>query len=223
MSWTDKASIKHINKIKDIFNINQLVETGTYKGVNAELHSKNFSKVITCEIMDEYIKEANKRLKNLDNVSLFKLRSPIFLEQFIEKYKKENREDFVFFYLDAHFYDPSLKPEDRFVIIKELESLKGFDKAILCIHDFDNNLGHITYDGQPLNLELIKDKLLNINPNFKFYTNELSSCDIMKKSETEDMIMLDALNYVWSSPEKTYRGILYCVPIKINIKGLREI
>ena len=94
-------------------------------------------------------------------------------------------------------------------------------------------MGHITYDGQPLNMDLLKEDLLRVNPNFKFYTNELSSCDILKEKDAiirmangkpiYDDDMLSNLRYVWSSPEKTYRGILYCLPDDVNIKGLRKI
>ena len=160
---------------------------------------------------------------------MFNQDSAEFLKQFIEQYKKDKREDYVIFYLDAHFYDTQLKPENRFVVLRELKALKDFDKAIIIIHDFDNNLGHITYDGQPLNLELLKEDLLNINPNFKFYTNELESCQIVKKEEVikgieglePDFETLENLDYAWSTPRLTYRGLLYCSPDKILVKGLK--
>jgi len=222
MSWTDKKSIEHIKKIRDEFDIREFVETGTFKGINAEVQSKNFQKVLTCEIVPEYLKAADKRLKKCKNVRIFKKNSPEFLKQYIERDFKKDRKDTIFIYLDAHFYDPKLDPKDRFIILKELESLKGFKNCVICIHDFDNNLGHITYDGQSLNMELLRESLYNVNPNFHFYTNELSSCEIMKVKEATDEEMKDNLQYAWMKPEKTFRGILYCTPFPIEIEGLRE-
>jgi len=130
-------------------------------------------------------------------------------------------------FLDAHFYNPSLPIEKRFVILDELQALKGCENCIILIHDFDcAGLGHITYDGVSLNFDLVKEGLMNVNPNFKYYINCREYCDIITKEEviegkvegiepTEDV--LDNLNYVWSSPEKTYRGILYCVPKELDL------
>ena len=231
MSWTDKQSIKHINELKNIYKVKTLVETGTFKGITARLQSQNFKEVLTVELLKEYYEVAKKRLKDYQNVYIFNMDSSKFLTDFIKRYKRENRNDFIIFYLDAHFYDPQLQKKDRFVVLKELKALKNFRNAIIVVHDFDNNLGHITYDGQPLNLELMKKDLLNINPNFKFYTNELGSCDIVTKKEVinnkieglePDFETLDNLDYLWQTPRLTYRGLLYCLPSEINVNGLRE-
>ena len=60
--------------------------------------------------------------------------------------------------------------------------------------------------------------MFKINPNFSLYTNELSTCDIMKPEETSDPLIKDNLEYAWSKPEKTFRGILYCIPEEIDEK-----
>jgi len=218
MSWTDKQAIRTICKLRDRFNISTFVETGAFMGVNAELHSKNFHYVYTCEKVPKYAEKARERLKKYPNVFLFEKSSPDFIRDFLNRYREKNKKDILIFYLDAHFYDPSLPKNKRFVVLDELKELKDFHNCIIITHDFDNNLGHITYDGQPLNLDLIKDDLMNINPGFHLYTNELSTCDIMRLEETDDPIIKDNLNYVWSKPEKTYRGLLYCIPEEIDEK-----
>ena len=231
MSWTDKAAVKHICELRDIFKVNTLVETGTFKGITAKLQSGNFKKVLTCELVKEYYDASIKKLKDNPNVSVFHMDSSEFITDFIKRYKREGRTDYILFFLDAHFYDPQLKPEDRFVVLKELKALKDFNKAIIVVHDFDNNLGHITYDGQPLDLELMQEDLLKVNPNFKFYTNELGSCDIVTKQEVidgevdglePDFPTLDNLEYLWATPRLTYRGLLYCTPNDIIVNGLRK-
>ena len=218
MSWTDKQSIRTICKLRDRFNVSTFVETGAFMGVNAELHSQNFHYVYTCEKVPKYAEKARERLKKYPNVFLSEKPSPDFIRDFLTKYKEENRNDILIFYLDAHFYDPLLPKDQRFVVLDELRELKNFLNGIIIIHDFDNNLGHITYDGQPLNLDLINEELFKINPNFSLYTNELSTCDIMKPEETSDPLIKDNLEYAWSKPEKTFRGILYCIPEEIDEK-----
>ena len=227
MSWTDKASIEHIKQIRDIFKTNIFVETGTFKGMNVLVHNDNFNTILSCEINKKYYNIARKKC-DYRNICIYNVDSPKFLKGI----KKTYKDYYIIFYLDAHFYDK--KRKNKFVVLDELKALKDFDKAIIIIHDFDNNLGHITYDGISLDMMLLKKDLLKVNPKFKFYTNELSSCDII----TEDDLRVDGeiilktkndkdryenLKYAWSKPEKTYRGILYCVPKKIKVDGLREI
>jgi hypothetical protein len=222
MSWTDRQSIKVINYLKDKYKIKSLVETGTFMGVNAELHAKNFEKVYTCEKVEEYYNKSLRRLGKYSNIRQYKVTSPDFLKFF------NNTDETLMFYLDAHFYDKNL--ENKFVITEELESLlERSAKSVIAIHDFDNGLGHINYDGQPLNLDLIGKYLEDYN----LYTNHLASCDIVKLDEIkESNLNVDEetygnLIYAWKEPRLTYRGILYCLPDKLSKKemdklGLKE-
>ena len=147
-----------------------------------------------------------------------------------------NTKERVLYYLDAHFYDENLpKGRGKFVVLKELKALKNRKNCIIVIHDFDNNLGHITYDKISLDLNLIKKDLFKVNPEFYLYTNELASCDILT-TNSQDILstglpynedILDNLNYAWKEPRLTYRGILYALPFKLdkaemNALGLRE-
>jgi len=222
MSWTDKKAIETIKKIRDKFNIKTFLETGTFKGINARLHSSNFKEVLTCELIEEYFLIAKEKLRKCENVKIFNKTSPLFLKDFVEEYNKGVRSDIVFIYLDAHFYNPALPIEKRFVVLEELKALKGFKKCIIAIHDFDNGLGHITYDGQPLNLKLIKEDLMKVNPDFKLYTNELATCEIYDEKTILDSGMIidfetmDNICYANSIPRLTYRGILYAVPFELG-------
>ena len=225
MSWTDNQAVKTIKLLRDKFKVEQFIETGTFMGINARLHSFNFESVLTCEKVPEYFFKAQRRLTFYPNVLCVNLDSVSFLKSFVKNYDKDRRKDTVIIYLDAHFYDKNLPKNKRFQIIDELKALVNFDKCILIIHDFDNGLGHITYDGISLDLDLIKKDLMKINPDFKLYTNELATCDIVKptlKSLREsnlqvDSETLDNLEYAWSSPRLTFRGILYAIPKELNI------
>jgi hypothetical protein len=226
MSWTDRKAIQTILKLRDEFKVIDFVETGTFRGVNARLHSLHFQNVYTCEVNENYYKEVIKKLPK--NVQVHKVDSPSFLCMYRWKYYVDNTLPPPIFYLDAHFYLSGNKTnEERFVVLKELRALSDFNNCIILIHDFDcAGLGHITYDGISLNFSLVKESLMKVNPNFKFYTNKKEFCDIITEKEvlegkiqgiepTEDV--LDNLNYVWSNEEKTCRGILYCVPKELDL------
>lgn len=224
MSWTDKKAVEVIKYLRDKYNIKTFIETGTFKGINARLHSKNFKLIMTCEHNDNYYKDAKANLNfypEYQNVVLRKEESPKFLSRLsLGQY---------IFYLDAHFYNPNIPKKDRFIILKELENMKKFKNSIIIIHDFDNNLGHITYDGIKLNMDLIRNKLKNINKEFFFYTNTLESCDIVKCNAQDiinaglevDSDTLGNLDYAWTSPRLAYRGILYCLPTELSEKEIK--
>ena len=233
MCWTDQGAQKTILRLKEDFNIRTFVETGTFKGVNALMQSYYFDEVLTCEVMPSYANESAYKLRNRVNARVYQKSSPEFLKQFVEDYKRAKRSDIVFIYLDAHFYDGKLPKEDRFVILKELKALRDFPNCIICVHDFDNKeLGHITYDGTDLDFNLLKNDLRNVNSNFKYYTNTKESCDIIRIEDVKngkvpyifpDDETISNLEYAWSKPEKTYRGILYCTPKEVNLDGLKII
>jgi len=235
MGWTDKSCIKTIKQLKNDFGIGYVVETGTFRGQGARVFSTIFDRVITCDTNREYFGNFMGSYANsYQNVAMFNIDSAIYLKTFMEFYRRTGRNDIVLFYLDAHFYDPNLPVEDRFVIIRELQSLKDFKNCIIIIHDFDNKeLGHLTYDGIPLDTNLIGKYLQEVNPDFKYYTNTKEFCDILTVKDLEDGNMppltdseenKETLSYVWSSDEKTYRGILYCIPSQIDLSkyALRE-
>lgn len=215
MSWTDNKAIKVIKFLRDKFKIDLFIETGTFKGINAELHSKNFKKVYTIERLEEFWEESKKRLDKYDNVITLLGDSSDWLRMFCQ-----GRE---IYYLDAHFYDPKLPKKKRFVVLDELKALKGNKDCIIIIHDFDNNLGHITYDGISLDLDLIRKDLFNVNPKFHLYTNTLEGCDIRKPKWWQDKQTKDNLKYAHKTPRLTYRGILYCLPKKLTKKEMNNL
>ncbi len=225
MSWTDKKSIEQILKLRDRFNISTFVETGTFKGINAKFHAQNFKEVLTCELIEEYFEIAKERLRPYRNVFIYKQSSPKFLKWFIQKYNREGRKDIVFIYLDAHFYNPSLPPDKKWVVVKELKALEGFKNCIICIHDFDcEGLGHCIYNGESLGWLVVKEGLMKVNPNFHFYTNTREFCEIYNEKTianvpgiTLDEDTLDNIKYAWTSEVKTYRGFLYATPEELDL------
>src|SRR3989344_5563040 len=102
MSWTDTKSVEAIKYLRDRFQVKEFIETGTFKGINARRHSKNFEKITTCEIKQEYFNDATNNLQGYLNIKQVLGESPIFLKKIINEYKKEKRKDIIIFYLDAH-------------------------------------------------------------------------------------------------------------------------
>ncbi|MFC1594568.1 hypothetical protein ACFL38_04505 [Candidatus Omnitrophota bacterium] len=225
MSWLDKISIETILQLRDQFNISTFVETGTFKGVNAKFQAQHFQRIETCDISEESLQIARERLRSDTNVTIVQQSSPDFLRAFVERYRKDKRDDIVFIYLDAHFYDPALPPDEKWVVVNELKALEGFEQCVICIHDFDcEGLGHCCYDGQPLGWPLVREHVMKVNPNFFFYTNTRELCDIYTEKTiahvsgiTLDEATLSNIQYAYTSDEKTYRGILYCTPEELDV------
>jgi hypothetical protein len=229
MSWTDKKAIETIKFLRDKYKVKTFIETGAFKGINAELHSNNFENVYTCEKIKEYYDASLERLKEYSNVKLYNLTSKEFLIcSTIPPFPKE---PFIF-YLDAHFYEKGCKTNrERFVVLDELKSLEGRTKSIIIIHDFKNGLGGITYDGIDLDMKLLRKPLLRVNPKFNFYTNNIEGCnpvtqnysDIVNCGLNLDDETLDNINYAWTCPRLTYRGILYALPSKLTKEEMKKL
>lgn len=223
MSWTDRKSIGQILKLRDEFKIKTFLETGTFMGINARYHADNFDKVITVELKEEYFIKSLKKLHNFENVESVNLHSPIYLASYAHSHRNDT--EITFIYLDAHFYDPTLPIEKRFVILDELKALKNMKNVILCIHDFDNGLGHITYDNIPLDWNLLKADLKKVNPDFHYYTNELSGCEIyntttiINSGMIVDYDTMENVRYANLTPRLKFRGILYCIPKELNLEN----
>jgi len=225
MSWNDKESISQILKLKNEYDICTFVETGTFKGVNVRLHSCHWKEVLSCDISEEYLSIARKYNSDKKNVVIEKKRSVDFIRDFIKKYNSDKREDIVFFFLDAHFYDKLLSPENKWVIVSELRALEGFENCVLCLHDFDcSGLGHLCYDGEHLGFPLIIDKLKKINPDFNMYVNSKDTCDIYDEEtiyQRKEIIVnedvLENVRLANSCDRLKYRGLLYCTPTPIDL------
>lgn len=218
MSWTDMISLQTIKQLRDDFKVKSFIETGTFRAINALVHSENFDYVWTCEINKESLKICDSKIVHKPNIYLFEGSSPNWLQDIRRKF--QDREEVVMVYLDAHFYDANLPIEKRFVVLDELKALRQMNNCIIIIHDFWNGqFSGITYDGNKLDFDLVKHYLFEVNPNFKYYTN--TECDIYNENTIKELIndkdADDNIKYANSSVEKRLRGILYAVPKDLDI------
>ena len=226
MSWTDAGAIGTIRKLKDLYNIKVCVETGTWRGVNAELYASIFDRVFTVENDFLTAEAARRRLKRFGSkVEVIYGDSSLFLKRF--KDNSAGSHPPVFIYLDAHFF----KPDEDWVAVEELKALQGFLNCVLCIHDFDNGeLGHLIYNDVHFGWDVIGEYIRKVNPNFHYYTNTRDGCriydedDIKELPITIDVDLLDNLRFANSSDVKKYRGILYATPTALDLNQfqLRE-
>ena len=226
MCWLDKKSLEQMLLLRDKYQMKDFVETGTFRGVNVRYHSFHWRSVFSCDIDIDYLYIARQYNKDRRNVFIENKSSPLFLKKFVTEYKKNHREDIVFFFLDAHFYDPDLPPEERWVVVNELKALKGFKNCVICIHDFDcSGLGHCCYDGRPLGFPLVLEHLKEINENFYFYVNDIYSCCVHSEEsirKVEELVVnelvVDTVRNANSNGRLRNRGILYCTPSELDLK-----
>ena len=158
-------------KLKQRFNVENIVETGTYEGNTAIFLARNFKNVFTIECNEEIIKKANDNIKNANvNVNLIFGKSEEVLELVLSKIDNN-----TIFYLDAHWYG-------HCPLKNELNSIKKFNlKPVIAIHDFyvpgSKNLGYDVYNNQSFTYEWIKEDLdLIYENNYSyFYNNDIDS------------------------------------------------
>ena len=232
--WFDRDACATTEKLRDQFDIKQMVESGTFKGINLKFWAYRFNKVIGTELDRERFWQTSRRLSGLTNAKVVCEDSSHYLAKYTDNYYLDDRTDIVLIYLDAHFYTSGEKKskEDRWVVLRELKALRGFKNVVIVIHDFNcEGLHGLIYDKERLDFDLVKGSLAEVNPEFSFYTNVREFCN----PHTEESIVgvegidpdydtLETISY-HSSPRLKYRGILYCVPGPLNLSQfqLKEI
>lgn len=109
----------NLGKIKNLYNIDYLVETGTYQGGAIEHASGfNFKGYFSVEYYEKFYKSAKSRLSKIDNVHLFNGKSPEIMPEILAKIPQEAN---ILFWLDAHL------PNDYFREIDDNEKNIGND------------------------------------------------------------------------------------------------
>lgn len=216
MCWLDKVAVRNFLKLREEFGIRDFVETGTAEGNTAIFYARHFENVHSCEADEQRFAAAKARTRHLPNVSLHLASSPDFLRAWRRRHRRSPSPGIPLFFLDAH------SPEN-WPVLRELAALRRFGECCVVIHDFkvpDRRLGFIKYGSQALDLDYVEDELFGVNPRFVLYHNTRAMSEIWTPEEREkgvaalpwDDATRWALDYAWSEPRKTYRGILYAVP-----------
>lgn len=160
----DKFIAEEFIKLKNEWNVDTIVETGTFQGETTEWFANNFNCTHSIEI--ETYNAVN--LKILEIKYLGKLyvhfgSSPTVLQSLVPNFTKR-----TMFFLDAHW-------GDFWPLLDELSIIKNCKiKPIIAIHDFKcYNFGFDSYKGINLDYNYVKNNIEDIygDSGYIFYTN----------------------------------------------------
>lgn len=152
-AFEDKYLQEELYRLIDTYNVDTIIETGTYKGWSTNVLAKTGKKIITIEINPELHNSAKDFNYDHSNIEFYLGSSQEIIDNIIPK----NSNNKYLFFLDAHWgeYWPVL---DELRVIKE----KGL-KPVIIIHDFyvpDKNgtakFGYDQYKNQPLDYAYVK-------------------------------------------------------------------
>ena len=165
-------------KLKEQFNLECAVETGTCHGETTNWLSKNFDKVYTIEINPKYLEIAKSNCLDSNNIEFYSGDSSIVIKDIIENVKNKK----TIFFLDAHW--GNFCPTG--VELMEIKNM--IVKPIIVIHDFYvpgkshpegmHNQGHSGwgwdyYPNFKYNWESIEKYIIDIyDNNYEYYYNK---------------------------------------------------
>lgn len=150
---------KIISEILTSINFDCIIETGTEYGFSTAYFSAFSKEIFSIEKSKPLFYLAKKKLENFKNIHLI-LNDSKKIEIILNEYRidKENR---VFFYLDAH-------SENDYPLLDELKFITSFyNNNLILIDDFqvpgDDGYGFDSFNGKKLNLNLISNSLIGEN------------------------------------------------------------
>ena len=163
-------------KLKEKFNLTHAVELGTCLGSTAIWLSKNFTKVDTIEINEDFAKIAIERFMEADvhNISIHVGNTTDILPTL-------NIDNNAIIFIDSHWYDvcPMLQ-ELTIIADKKI-------KPVIAIHDFfvpyEPNLGYDTIHGQGFSLLWIEpylEAIYGVDGYDYYFNSDAESTDIKR-------------------------------------------
>ena len=156
-------------KLRDKYNIESIIETGTFEGNTTKWLARFFQNVYTIEIDIKYVNNAIANcMVYKDKINFLHGDSSILLPEVLDKINDDN----VLIFLDAHRRNEN--PLEKELVIIEAYK-KKFKNIIIIIHDFyvpDTKLGYDTFMDRPLSFDWFKDKFdLIYENNYTYYYN----------------------------------------------------
>lgn len=140
--------------LKDKYNLNSCIETGTFKGDTTIVFSRIFNKVDTIEINSSFLEFAKIKLNRQKNITFHLGNSKEILETILPSLKNSR----PFFYLDAHW-------NEFWPLLDEIKIIGKYfkDNCIIVIDDFKvpyrNDISFDKYGDHECSMEYIKDSL----------------------------------------------------------------
>lgn len=141
--------------LKERFHIDTAVETGSCLYSTTEWLAKNFDRVATIEINEEFAKNGKHKIQEHYNVLALIGDSVQFLQEDVPIYVGDNNR--LIYFLDAHW-------GAHCPLLEEIEAISKIGKQapVIVIHDFytgTEELGYDSYNGQPFTWEWIEPKV----------------------------------------------------------------
>jgi hypothetical protein len=173
-------------KLKEKYNINVAIETGSCLYSSTTWIADNFDKVYTVEINREYAQHGVHKISHRSNVHLFIDDSVNWMKNILPNHI--NNQDQCIYFLDAHW-------GDHCPLLEEIQLISNISQKppIIVIHDFytgDPNLGYDTYKNQPFTWDWIKP-----------------SVDVVKEK-----FGVEYSHYFNTQAEGAKRGLVYIIP-----------
>lgn len=166
---SDPYISEEILKLRDKFNVETMIETGTSDGLTTRYFANVAKYVHTIEILEKMYKYTKSMMEpdpRYKNVIFHHGNSGFMLEEILSKIDKSKP---ILFYLDAHWYD-------YWPILDELKIIGKYchNNAIIVIDDFkvpNTNLGYDLYNNQPLDYNFISSSLSEIYDSYCYHYN----------------------------------------------------
>lgn len=118
-----------IKSYQEKYNLDTLIETGTYMGDMVYAQRKQFDKIYTIELSEKLAQASRKRLRKYKNIEVIQGDSSVVLGTIVEKLKNKS-----FFWLDGHYSGGvTAKADKECPILQELDVIlkSGFEHIIL--------------------------------------------------------------------------------------------
>jgi predicted O-methyltransferase YrrM len=152
----DKYVYAEIAKLIKEYEINTIVETGTYRGWSAKKLAEFGLPVFTIEIDKENFEMAASYLKDTKNVFRYLGSSPNVIDEILEERDLKN----TLFFLDAHW-------GEYWPLHDEILTMKKYEiKPVILIHDFfvpdehgKAKFGYDVYKKQALDYSYVKPSI----------------------------------------------------------------
>ena len=167
-----------IQKIKDTFNCKNYFETGLWdcrsENTCRRAIKADFDKIYSLELLESWITIGNDVLKEYIDSGLVTLINDDsnYLSKYLDKFNFDER---TMFFLDAHVDNNNIKNFiNKCPLENELASIKNMKRNdnIICIDDLriisTYCWGEKTLGTDSNRVKLLKEKILDINPDYKF-------------------------------------------------------
>lgn len=184
----DRFVCKEFIKLKEKFDLNVAVETGSCLYSTTKWLGENFTNVHTIELSEEYSKHGIHKVSGMPNVHPQIGDSVSFLERMCETLTTNDK---CIFFLDAHWGQNCPLMQELDVLAKIKTNLP----PVIAIHDFytgDEKLGWDEYNGQRFDYKWIEPKIKALE--------RAHNCSYFHYYNTE--------------AENGMRGLIYIIPVK---------